>query len=76
MRRHREVYDELSKQHARDLARLKKDLGWTDRDANAQFDIAINDRDLGTKRESQLVWSGTDRDASGSRYYGVVRLAA
>ena len=40
------------------------------------FDIAINDRDLGTKRESQLVWSGTDRDANSSRYYGVVRLAS
>lgn len=32
VRHHREVYDELAKAHAKDLARLKKDLGWTDRE--------------------------------------------
>jgi UPF0755 protein len=32
VRHHREVYDELAKLHAKDLARLKKYLGWTDRE--------------------------------------------
>jgi UPF0755 protein len=32
VRHHREIYDELSKKHAKELAKLKKDLGWTDRE--------------------------------------------
>jgi hypothetical protein len=35
-------------------------------DAVRQFDLAINDRDRGTRRESQMIWSGTDRDTMGS----------
>jgi UPF0755 protein len=31
VRRHREVFDELSKQYAKPLGRLKKDLAWEDR---------------------------------------------
>jgi hypothetical protein len=58
-----------------ELALSRQDLGWTGgRDANRQFDISINDRDRGTRRESQLIWSGTERDTFSSRYYGRVKL--
>ncbi len=50
------------------------ELGWPAGLAAAQLDIAVNDRDLAARRDSQLTWSGTDRDAYSSRYYGLVQL--
>jgi hypothetical protein len=68
------AYRREAKGFAIELTLSKQQLGWTDRDANAQFDIAINDRDVSTRRESQLVWSGTARAAYSSRHYGRVVL--
>ena len=67
------AYSRDSKSYVVELALSRQDLGWTaGRSATHELDIAINDRDLGLKRESQLIWSGTDRDQFSSRYYGRV----
>jgi len=53
----------------------RQDLGWTNLgDRTPEFDIAINDRDSGARREKQVTWSGTERNAFSSRYYGRIRL--
>jgi hypothetical protein len=58
-----------------ELALSRQELGWSGgRDVNRQFDICVNDRDRGTRRESQIIWSGTVRDMFSSRYYGRVVL--
>jgi hypothetical protein len=59
-----------------ELALSRQELGWTGgREVDRQFDITVNDRDRGTRRESQLVWSGTAGNSSSSRYYGRVSIA-
>jgi hypothetical protein len=61
--------------YAIELAVPWRELGWRQRpDARTQFDLALNDRDLGPRRESQLTWSGTDRNAFGSKHYGQVTM--
>jgi hypothetical protein len=59
-----------------ELALPRQEIGWSGgREVDRQFDIMINDRDRGTRRESQLVWSGTAGNTSSSRYYGRVSVA-
>src|SRR5262249_26123272 len=54
-----------------ELALPRSELDWMEQQgARHALDIAINDRDLGKGRETQLIWYGTDRDQFSSRYYG------
>jgi len=55
VRRHREVYDELSKKHAKSLAKLKKDLSWTDRELVVMASIV--EKETGTSSERPRVAS-------------------
>ncbi len=55
VRRHREVYDELSRKHAKPLAKLKKDLGWGDREVVTMASIV--ERETGTAEERPRVAS-------------------
>jgi hypothetical protein len=65
------------KQYVIEIALPRSALGWDDpSDTLNEIDIAINDRDSGSRRESQLTWSGNDRNGYSSRYYGQVRLPA
>ena len=51
-------------------------LAWADlSDTINQLDIAVNDRDSGGSRETQLTWSGNESNRDGSRYFGEVRLS-
>ncbi len=69
--------DANSKQYVLEIALPRTELGWDGPlDGAAELDIAINDRDSGSRRESQLTWAGTDRNVHSSRYYGEVRLAS
>jgi hypothetical protein len=73
----RSAFVRAGKGYSIELAVSRNELGWTGGSgANLQLDVAVNDRDLGTRRETQLFWSGTDRNAISSRHYGRVRLAA
>ena len=62
-------------QYSIEIALPRSELGWDDtQDAIKELDIAINDRDSGSGRETQLAWSGIDRNVYSSRYYGRIRL--
>ena len=70
------AYTRQSNGYSIELAMPREELGWGRQDPKTtELDIVINDRDLGAGREKQLAWSGTSRDARGSRYYGRIRLA-
>jgi hypothetical protein len=59
-----------------ELAIPRSVAGWDDPQTTARrIDVAINDRDVNTRRESQLTWSGNDRNVFSSRYFGVLRPA-
>jgi UPF0755 protein len=55
VRRHREVYDELSRQHAKQLAKLKKDLDWGDREVVTMASIV--EKETGSPAERPRVAS-------------------
>jgi UPF0755 protein len=55
VRRHREVYDELSKKHAKTLGKLKKDLSWGDREVVVMASIV--EKETGAPEERPRVAS-------------------
>ncbi len=69
------AYVREAKGYTVELALSRRELGWSGSNGSKlQLDLAVNDRDLGTRRESQLTWCGTDRNQNSSRHYGVVKL--
>lgn len=71
------AYAREMKSYVIELAISRQELGWsTDRSAANQLEVAVNDRDLGTRRESQLKWSSAERDQFSSRHFGQVKLAS
>jgi hypothetical protein len=72
----RSAYARQSTGYTIELSVPLAELGWPAGAGTAQIDLAVNDRDLAARRDSQLTWSGTDRDAFSSRYYGRVQLIA
>jgi len=72
----RAAYAREMKSYVIELAISRQELGWsTDRSAANKLEVAVNDRDLGTRRESQLKWSSAERDQFSSRHFGQVRLS-
>jgi hypothetical protein len=60
-----------------EVALSRRALGWDQpSDRLHEFDVAINDRDEGRGRESQLIWSGTGRNGFSSRHFGRLSLEA
>jgi UPF0755 protein len=55
VRRHREVYDELAKKHAKNLGKIKKDLTWNDRDVVTMASIV--EKETGSPGERPRVAS-------------------
>jgi hypothetical protein len=64
-----------SRQYSIEIAVPRAALAWNDTgESTHRLDLAINDRDSGSRRETQLTWSGIDRNVFSSRYYGILRL--
>jgi predicted phosphodiesterase len=64
------------RQYAIEIALPRSVVGWQDSTGSThRIDVAINDRDSGSRRETQLTWAGTERNFYSSRYYGIVRIA-
>ncbi len=70
------AYSRDATQYSIEIAISRTALAWDDlADTVNQLDIAINDRDLGGSRETQLIWSGNDRNGDSSRYHGRVEFS-
>lgn len=69
------AYVRDSNQYMIEVALPRSELNWNGPgDGVKQLDIAINDRDSGSQRETQFTWSGNASNTHSSRYYGELRL--